>query len=119
MRVGEVLASDGVFEGNQLTPPRFVTLMLTPTFEGSPIGFDVNVDDRFAAADVAWLNGGRNQRLWVVPSLRLVILRAGDGPDRAEDWDEAMIPDSIIRGTSGWKPRSATEGIDPKKFAPH
>ena len=30
-----------------------------------------------------------------------------------------MIPDSIIRGTSGWQPASAGEGVDPNKFAPH
>ena len=30
-----------------------------------------------------------------------------------------MIPDSIIRGTSGWQPRAAGEGVDPNKFAPH
>jgi hypothetical protein len=119
MRVGELLANDGVFEGNQLTPPRFVKLMLTPIHKESPWGFGVNVDGRFAAADVAWLDGGRSQRLWVVPSLQLVILRVGDEPDESDGWDEAMIPDSIIRGTSGWKPKSAGEGVDPNKFAPH
>ena len=25
-----------------------------------------------------------------------------------------MIPDSIIRGTSGWQPRAAGEGVDPR-----
>jgi len=119
MRIGELLANDGVFEGNQFTPPRFVKLMLTPVSKESPWGFGVNVDGRFAAADVAWLEGGQNQRLWVVPSLQLVILRVGDEPDASDGWDEAMIPDSIIRGTSGWKPKSVGEGIDPNKFAPH
>jgi CubicO group peptidase (beta-lactamase class C family) len=119
MRVGELLANDGVFEGNQFTPPRFVTLMLTPTHKESTVGFGINVDGRYSAADVAWLDGGRRQRLWVVPSLRLVILRAGDEPDEADGWDEAMIPDSIIRGTSGWHPKSVGEGVDPNKYAPH
>ena len=82
MRVGELLANDGVFEGNQFTPPRYVTLMLTPTHKGAGTGFGVNVDDRFAAHDVAWLSGARSQRLWVVPSLRLFILRVGDEPMR-------------------------------------
>ncbi len=119
MRVGELLANDGVFEGNQFTPPRFVTLLLTPTHKGSSVGFGINVDGRFAAPDAAWLGGGRSQRLWIVPSLRLVILRAGEEPASAEGWDEAMIPDNIIRGTSGWKPKSAGEGVDPNLFAPH
>lgn len=119
MRIGEMLANDGVFEGNQFTPPRYVQLMLKPTHKDSPLGFGVNVSGTFAAADVAWLKSSWGQRLWVIPSLRLVILRVGTEPDESDGWDEAMIPDSIIRGTSGWKPRSAGEGVDPKKFAPH
>jgi hypothetical protein len=56
-----------------------------------------------------------------VPSLRLVILRLGDEPPESEGWDEAMIPDSIIRGTRGWQPGSAVEGekIDLNRYAPH
>ena len=119
MRLGELLANDGVFEGNQFTPPRYVTLMLTPTHKGSGIGFGVNVDGRFAAADVAWLGGGRGHRLWIVPSLRLVILRAGEESAESADFDETLIPDSIIRGTSGWHPKSVGEGVDPNKYAPH
>jgi hypothetical protein len=66
-----------------------------------------------------WLESEGRQRLWVVPSLDLVILRVGDEPDRDKGWDEAMIPDSIIRGTSGWQSAKVAEGVDPKKFAPH
>ncbi|HEY6124568.1 MAG TPA: serine hydrolase [Steroidobacteraceae bacterium] len=117
MRIGEMLANDGVFEGNQFAPPRYVTLMQKPTHNLSRLGLGMNVGGDFAA-DVAWLADG-TQRLWVVPSLRLVILRVGDAPDEADGWDEVMIPDSIIRGTSGWQPRSVGEGLDPKKFAPH
>ena len=36
--------------------------------------------DSFAARDVAWLEAEGKQRLWIVPSLRLVILRVGDEP---------------------------------------
>jgi len=117
MRIGELLANGGVFEGNQFTPPRYVALMQTPTHHNSPVGLGLHVGGAFAA-DVAWLADG-TQRLWVVPSLRLVILRAGDDPDQSDGWDEAMIPDSIIRGSSGWAPRSVGEGVDPNKYAPH
>jgi CubicO group peptidase (beta-lactamase class C family) len=119
MRIGEVLANNGVFEGNQLTPPRYVNLMLQPTYPGSPMGLFTRVGGTFAAHDVAWLESAGKQRLWIVPSLRLTILRVGDEPPDSQGWDEAMIPDSIIRNMSGWQPATVGEGVDPKKFAPH
>lgn len=118
MRIGEVLANDGIFEGNQLTPPHFVKQMLTPSSKESPTGFFTHVDGVFAAHDLARLESRGGNRLWVVPSLRLVILRYGRDPGAA-GWDEAMIPDTIIRGTEGWKPPVVGEGADPKLFAPH
>lgn len=119
MRVGELLANDGVFQGNQFAPPRYVTLMATATHKDSPRGFFMRVDGAFAAHDVVWLESAGKQRLWIVPSLKLVILRVGDEPPADRGWDEAMIPDSIIRGTSGWQSAKVGEGVDPSKFAPH
>ena len=42
-------------------------------------------------------------------------------PPAAAGWDEAMIPDSIIRGLRGGQPASAIEGgtVDPGQYAPH
>jgi len=119
MRVGELLANDGVFEGNQLMPPHYADLMLKPAHRQSPRGYFTRVDGEFASRDVAWLEGAGRQRLWIVPSLRLAILRLGGGPSQAKGWDEAMIPDAIIRGTRGWHPAGAGEGVDPNRFAPH
>jgi hypothetical protein len=119
VRIGQLLANDGVFEGNQLTPPRFVALMMTPARQEAARGFFTHVGGSFAARDIAWLAASGKQRLWVVPSLRLVILRVGGEPPADRGWDEAMIPDSIVRGTSGWRPAAAGEGVDPDRFAPH
>jgi CubicO group peptidase (beta-lactamase class C family) len=117
MRVGELLLNDGIFEGNQLTPPRYIELMMKPAHKDAPRGYFTRVDGSFATHDVVWLEGTNKQRLWIVPSLRLLVLRIGAEP--SSDWDEAMIPDSIIRGTSGWHPPKAGEGTDPNKYAPH
>jgi CubicO group peptidase (beta-lactamase class C family) len=121
MRIAEVLANNGVFEGNQLTPPHYVSLMLKPTYPESPMGFFVRVGAKgsFAAHDVAWLESAGSQRLWIVPSLRLTILRVGDDPPDSQGWDEAMIPDSIIRNMSSWQQGAGSEGVDLNKYAPH
>jgi len=115
--VAETLANDGIFEGNQLTPPRFVVMMLKPAHRDATRGFFTRVDGNFVARDTAWLEGTKGQRLWVVPSLRLTILRLGGEP--SSGWDEAMIPNTVVRGTSGWKPATPGEGVDPKLYAPH
>ncbi len=119
MRVAELLAHDGIFEGNQFTPPGYVQMMFSSARKDAPHGFFTRVDGKFAARDVGWLEAEGKTRLWIVPSLRLTILRVGDEPPASFGFDEAMIPDTIIRGTAGWQPARANEGIDPKNFAPH
>jgi CubicO group peptidase (beta-lactamase class C family) len=119
MRVGELIARDGVYEGNELAPRSFVQQLKTPPSKDAKYGFYVRVNGGFAAHDVVWLESDGKQRLWIVPSLQLLILRVGDEPPRDKGWDELMIPDSIIRGTSGWKSATVPAGIDPNKFAPH
>jgi CubicO group peptidase (beta-lactamase class C family) len=116
MRLGELLLNEGTYEGNELMPPRFGSLVVRPARKESPRGFFTRVDGGFADR-VVWLDGADKQRLWIVPALRLTVLRIGGEPSRG--WDETMIPDSIIRGTSDWHPPAPGQGIDPKKFAPH
>ena len=119
MRVGEMIAKDGVYEGNELAPRSFVAQMRTASSPDAKYGFYLRVNGGFAAHDVVWLESDGMQCLWIVPSLDLVILRVGDDPPRDKGWDERMIPDSIIRGTSGWHSAKVSEEIDPNKFAPH
>lgn len=121
MRVGALIANSGVFEGNQLSPPDYARLMVTPTHKGSARSVFMRVDGQFAAHDLVWLEADGRQRMWMVPSLRLVILRTGGEPAADRGWDEAMIPDSIIRGTRGWEPASSSAGekFDPNLYAPH
>jgi CubicO group peptidase (beta-lactamase class C family) len=116
MRVGELLLNEGIYEGNELMPPRYASLLMSPTHQDSPRGFFTRLDGGFADK-VIWLEGSHKQRLWLVPGLRLTVLRIGGEPSTG--WDEAMIPDSIIRGTSGWHPPVPGRDVDPKRFAPH
>ena len=116
LRVGELLLNDGIYEGNELMPPRYAGLVMSPTHKDAPRGFFTRLDGTFADK-VIWLEGSASQRLWIVPALRLTVLRIGGEP--SSGWDEAMIPDSIIRGTSGWHPPVPGQDVDPGRFAPH
>lgn len=119
MRIGALIANDGVFEGNQFLPPAFAQFMVSPTHKDSPRAVFMRTDGSFSAGDVVRLEAAGKQRMWMVPSLKLVILRVGDEPSASAGWSEEMIPDAIIRGTSGWHPKSVGEGVDPNKYAPH
>ncbi len=51
----------------------------------------------FAARDVVFLSGAGGQRVYIVPSRELIIVRTGT---RRSDWDEAKLPNAILRGVS-------------------
>jgi CubicO group peptidase (beta-lactamase class C family) len=49
----------------------------------------------FEADDVVWLDGRHKQRVYVVPSRELVVVRVGE---RARKWDEAVLVNTLVRG---------------------
>jgi hypothetical protein len=51
--------------------------------------------EAYLAPDLVFLDGAGGQRLYVVPSEELVILRIGK--TRLE-WDDAVIPNALLRG---------------------
>jgi CubicO group peptidase (beta-lactamase class C family) len=52
----------------------------------------------YRAADLFLFDGNANQVVYIVPSLDLVVLRVGDPPPREPEWDNAVLPNSIISG---------------------
>jgi CubicO group peptidase (beta-lactamase class C family) len=60
-------------------------------------GVGVNVhSEPFAADDLFFLDGGAKMRVWMVPSLDLVVARFGSQPE--QEFDEAYLPNTVIRG---------------------
>ena len=47
--------------------------------------------------DLIYFDGFGGQRVYVIPSEDLVIVRTGDV---SMDWDDALLPNSIFRGIS-------------------
>ncbi len=69
---------------------------------GKGIPITVQHSEAFAADDVVFFDGSGGQRVYVVPSHDLVIVRTGPGgtdPVTGNfDWDDAKLPNTIIRG---------------------
>lgn len=49
----------------------------------------------FIAPDVIYFDGFGGQRVYIIPSNRLIIVRTGD---IAADWDDAYLPNLLVRG---------------------
>jgi CubicO group peptidase (beta-lactamase class C family) len=141
LRVGELLLSDGMYQGQQVLPRGWVRQMLTPADGNAGFGYQMRLGSPFtaqrparrdrrqfasralepyAANDVFLLESSGTMRLWLVPSLALAVLRTGEDPPPALGWDEATIPNLIIRGVRD-RPSvrpSAAAGVDLSKLVP-
>jgi CubicO group peptidase (beta-lactamase class C family) len=54
--------------------------------------------ERYAAPDVRYFDGFGGQRVYIIPSRDLVIVRTGD---LALNWDDARLPNLLIAGVGG------------------
>ncbi len=115
IRIGQTLLQNGCHAGQQVIPEGWVDEMTTPSAANGNYGmqlwlgtsherlrtYDPDVDfmanlhsEPFVADDVFFLDGAGDQRLYMIPSRELVILRTGkDGPA----WDDARLPNLFTR----------------------
>lgn len=120
LRLGILLLQDGVWEGRRLLPPGYVQAMVTPTPQNPWAGMSVYAagsyierrgaghpdvaapktlhSEPYLAGDLFLFDGNSNQVVYIVPSLKLVIVRTGDEPPRVPEWDNTVLPNTIIRG---------------------
>ena len=130
MRIGQLLANDGKFEGEQILPPGWVRTMLTPSKANPRFGYQVwrgepfmpgeDSSEPYAQDDTFVLKGNGKTRLWIVPSMSLIILRAGTDNESDADWDDSRIPNLIIRGASDYRPKGPTgRDVDIKNLVPN
>jgi CubicO group peptidase (beta-lactamase class C family) len=118
LRVGALLAGDGVFDGRQVLPRGWVARMARDTSTVNPLyglqvwsgrarrgtreyltgsGQGVPHGEDFLAADVIWMEGGGGRSVWAIPSQQLVIVRLGRA---SPTWDGSVLPNTILRGLS-------------------
>lgn len=111
--VGELIRNAGRSGERQLVPAQWIAQMLAPSpnnpnygwqiWRGSPhnpartygagIPAVVPAVEPFAADDVVYLDGSGGQRVYVIPSAAMVIVRIGN-PSRS--WDDSALPNLLL-----------------------
>ena len=110
LRVGQLLANDGDFEDTDIVSRGWIQRMRQPQPSGTE-GYGVVLPadrpgtPRYEARDLILLRGPGRWRLWIVPSLKLVVLFGAAGADdtpasagsaAAGGWDETRLPNLVI-----------------------
>ncbi len=114
LRVGRLILERGRVGSEQVVPAEWIREMTTPAptnpnyglqvWLGSPPGQLRRYNDKtvkafhsepFAAEDMIYIDGFGGQRVYIVPSRDLIIVRTGEA---LMDYDDARIPNAILRG---------------------
>ncbi len=107
-RIGQLLLNQGQWDGLSVIPADWLTTMLIPSLLESTFGKHIWVQARTAdhpnietTATVPYLDplgfhlDGRGlQRVFVLPTYDLVIVRMGELPDT---WDDSVIPNTLMQ----------------------
>jgi len=120
LRLGVLLIRDGVWNGVRLLPEGYVGEIRTPTPQNVHAGLGVYIgqpyverrgagnperfpggtlhSEPYLADDLYLFDGNSNQVCYIVPSADLVILRTGGPPPKEPGWDNAYLPNLVLRG---------------------
>ncbi|MFQ6170860.1 serine hydrolase domain-containing protein [Oryzobacter sp. R7] len=111
--IGQFALQDGEWAGDRLLPEGWMAQSTTPTTvarseeEGYAAGWwtntkaDGSVLDPALPADAYWAQGHDGQRLYVVPSERLVVVRLGFTPEETDLRTERLVGDLVAAFKEG------------------
>ena len=114
LRLGIMWLQKGLVGTEQVVPSRWISAMQQPsalnpnygylTWLGSPFrkkrGYSADSDfgalhsEAFLVDDVVFFDGFGGQRLYIIPSVQLVIVRVGEA---RFDFDDSILPNSVLR----------------------
>ncbi|MCB1625904.1 MAG: beta-lactamase family protein [Pseudomonadales bacterium] len=122
MRVALLLLNDGRANDKQLLPTGYVRQMATGSVQNPWYGLGIYVagtyrerrgfansdvpgmgrgvlhSEPYLAGDLFLFDGNGDQVVYIVPSEKMVVLRVGPAPPKTTDWDNAFLPNTLMRG---------------------
>ena len=136
LRLAELYLNDGKVGSRRLLPAGYVAQMRTGTPQNPYYGLGVYVagpyvqrrgafnpqtvrgvrgtlhSEPYLADDVFMFDGNANQIVYIIPSQQLIIVRTGNAPPRGPnvpEWDNAFLPNTLIRGIIAAKGTSVAQ----------
>lgn len=122
IRIGQLLVRDGNYRGDEVIRPGWVALLRAPGRADPRYGAFVRLSgpapgaETPIARDLFTVSGEGGNRLWVVPSLELAIVRIAAADDAS--FDEGRIPNLVVRGARDYRPPAAPPGVDVSALVP-
>ena len=120
LRLAVLLLDDGVWHGKRLLPPGYVGEMRHGTPQNPSFGLGIWLGEPYRQRrgfgapgtggpqvlhsepyldpDLFLFDGNADQTVQISPRNRLIILRMGANPPASPEWDNAYLPNLLIRG---------------------
>ncbi len=107
-RIGQLLLDQGKVNNKQIVGSAWLDKMIQPSpleakygyhiwlqarTQQKPGVYDKTASKPFLAQDTIYLDGASRQRVYIIPSLTLFIVRVGEKP---EQWDDSVIPNTLV-----------------------
>ena len=114
IRIGEMLMNKGLFKNKEILPKGWVEQMITSSEPNNNYGMQIWLGNEYeerraydarltmyanyhsepyVTDDLFFMDGIGKQRMYMIPSESLVILRTGDN---SPDWDDSKLPNLIL-----------------------
>ena len=119
LRLAILLLDDGIWNSERLLPPGYVADMRTAAPQNPHYGLGVWLtgpylerrgyanprieagkvlhSEPYLDKDLFLFDGNSNQVVYIIPSQRMIVLRTGSRPPAGLEWDNAFLPNLLIR----------------------
>ncbi len=112
-KIGQLFLAQGRVNNQQIVASAWLEKMIQPSPLEAKYGYHIWLQARtqekpgiykksasqsFLAEDTIYLDGASRQRVYIIPSLELVIVRVGEKP---EQWDDSVIPNTLVKSLLG------------------